>query len=314
MVTSGCRRVAWSELADRGKLRGGIDSGCTTLNFMGAELLLSQTKKELRRLDLRAKKGLGQHFLVDERVLSSLISAAELATNDTVVEVGPGLGILTKELARKAGRVIAIEVDTKMASVLKEIFVPWPNVTIINADVLGNAPEAFLVKGPYKVVANLPYYIASAVLRHFLEASIKPHLIVVTLQKEVAQAIVAPPGKMSLLSVSVQFYGRPAIVDYVPARSFYPLPKVDSAIVRIDLYDHPAVAVDDEAKFFRVVRSGFSAPRKQLHNSLAQGLEISAGDAVALLEEVGISQKRRAETLSLEEWARVYRVFTEKQC
>lgn len=239
-----------------------------------------------------------------------MISAAELTPDDTVVEVGPGLGILTKELARKAGRVIAIEVDTKMASALTEILVPWPNVTIVNADVLASAPRAFLAKGPYKVVANLPYYIASAVLRHFLEASIKPHLMVVTLQKEVAQAIVAPPGKMSLLSVSVQFYGRPAIVDYVPARSFYPRPKVDSAIVRIDLYDHPAAAVDDEAKFFSVVRSGFSAPRKQLHNSLAQGLDISSGDAAALLEEAGISQKRRAETLSVEEWAKVYRVFS----
>jgi 16S rRNA (adenine1518-N6/adenine1519-N6)-dimethyltransferase len=273
-------------------------------------LLLSQTKKELRRLDLWAKKGLGQHFLVDERVLASLISAAELTPDDTVVEVGPGLGILTKELARKAGRVIAIEVDTKMASALTEILISWPNVTIVNADVLASAPRAFLAKGPYKVVANLPYYIASAVLRHFLEAAIKPHLMVVTLQKEVAQAIVAPPGKMSLLSVSVQFYGRPAIVDYVPARSFYPRPKVDSAIVRIDLYEHPAAAVDDEAKFFRVVRSGFSAPRKQLHNSLAQGLDISSGDAAALLEEAGISQKRRAETLSVAEWAKVYRVFS----
>lgn len=272
-------------------------------------MLLSQTKRELRRLDLRAKKGLGQHFLVDERVLSSLISAAELTPNDIVVEVGPGLGILTKELARKVGRVIAIEVDAKMASVLKEILVPWPNVTVINADVLESDPGAFLAKGAYKVVANLPYYIASAVLRHFLEAKIKPRLMVLTLQKEVSQAIVAPPGKMSLLSVSVQFYGRPAIVDYVSPRSFYPSPKVESAIVRIDLYDHPAVEVDDEAKFFGVVRSGFSAPRKQLHNSLAQGLEISSGDAAALLEEAGISQKRRAETLSLEEWARVYRVF-----
>jgi len=282
---------------------------------MGAGLLLSQTKKELQRLDLHAKKGLGQHFLVDERVLKSLISAAGLTPNDTVIEVGPGLGILTRELAKKAGRVIAIEVDTRLASVLKETLAPWPNVAIINADVLESDPGALLAKEtPYKVVANLPYYIASAVLRHFLEASIKPRLMVVTVQKEVAQAIAAQPGKMGLLSVGVQFYGKPTIVDYVPARSFYPPPKVGSAIVRIDIYDRPQVAVEDAAIFFRVVRGGFSAPRKQLHNSLAQGLKMSTGDAAALLKEAGISHKRRAETLSLEEWAAIYRLFMEKQC
>jgi 16S rRNA (adenine1518-N6/adenine1519-N6)-dimethyltransferase len=163
-------------------------------------------------------------------------------------------------------------------------------------------------------VATLPYYIASAVLRHFLVASMKPHLMVVTVQKEVAQAMVAQVGKMSLLSVSVQFYGKPVIIDYIPARSFYPSPKVDSAIVRIDLYDRPRVAVEDEAAFFGVVRGGFSARRKQLRNSLAQGLEMSPGDAAALLNEARISEKRRAETLSLEEWATIYRLFVEKQC
>jgi len=294
---------------------GGVDSGCTTLSFMGAGSLLSQTRKELRRLDLHAKKGLGQHFLVDEQVLKSLISAAELTSNDTVVEVGPGLGILTRELAKKAGRVIAIEVDSRMASVLKETLALLPHVDIINADVLESDHGALLAKEtPYKVVANLPYYIASAVLRHFLEAQVKPLLMVVTIQKEVAQAIVARPGKMSLLSVSVQFYGYPTIVDYVPARSFYPPPKVGSAIVRIAPYAQPHVAVEDEAMFFKVVRGGFSAPRKQLHNSLAQGLKISTAETAALLREARISQKRRAETLSLEEWATIYRLFTEKQC
>lgn len=273
-------------------------------------LLLNQTKRELRRLDLRAKKGLGQHFLVDEQVVRRLISAAELTPSDTVVEVGPGLGILTRELAKGAGRVIAVEIDTRMADALQETFALWSNVAIINTDVLEHDPASLLgVETHYKVVGTLPYYIATAVLRHFLEAQIKPHSIVVTLQKEVAQAIVAPPGKMSLLSVSVRLYGKPAIVDYIPAQSFHPQPKVDSAIVRIDLYQSPCVAVADEAKFFSVVRAGFSAPRKQLRNSLALGLEMTPGEAAALLEEAGISHKRRAETLSLEEWARVHRVF-----
>lgn len=286
----------------------------------GGRFLLGQTKEQLRRLDLRAKKGLGQHFLVDDRVLKRIVSAAELTSADIVVEVGPGLGILTRELARKAGRVIAIEIDAKLASALEEALAPLANVTVFNADVLESDPRTLVetakgsLEASYKVVANLPYYIASAVVRHFLEAPLKPRLMVVTVQKEVAQAMVAQPGKMSLLSVSVQFYAKPAIVDYVPATSFYPSPKVDSAIVRLQLYDHPAVEVQDVAKFFEVVRGGFSAPRKQLHNSLAQGLKISPLDAAALLNKAGISQKRRAETLTLEEWAWVYRVFTEKQC
>jgi len=290
----------------------------------GGGFLLSQTKKQLRSLDLRARKGLGQHFLVDDRVLKRIVSAAKLAANDTVVEVGPGLGILTKELARRAGRVIAIELDPKLASALEQALASIANVTIVNADVLESDPGVLIRKATgdvgarYKVVANLPYYIATAVVRHFLEAGLKPQLVVITVQKEVAQVMVAQPGKMSLMSVSVQFYGKPSIVDYVPARSFYPAPKVDSAIVRIELYDRPAVEVEDVAQFFEVVRGGFAAPRKQLHNSLAQGLKISSAEAAALLERAGISQERRAQTLTLEEWARVCRLFgataLEEQC
>lgn len=282
----------------------------------GGSSLLSETRKHLHRLDLRAKKGLGQHFLIDERVLRRILSAAELDSRDIVVEVGAGLGTLTRELARRAGWVIAIEVDARLASALKEGLAPLTNITIVNADVLETDPKTLIgvAKGgfevQYKVVANLPYYIAAAVLRHFLEASLKPRLMVITVQKEVAQTMVAQPGGMSILSVSVQLYSKPSIVDYVPARSFYPAPKVDSAIVRIEPYDHPAVEVNDVARFFEVVRSGFSAPRKQLHNSLAQGLEILPQEAATLLARVGIDQKRRPQTLSLEEWARVCHEFT----
>ena len=277
-------------------------------------LLTDQTKSELRRLNLRARKGLGQHFLVDEQVLSRLISAVALTPGDTVIEVGPGLGILTRELANGADRVIAVEVDTTMAAALREAFLPWPNVTIINADILESDPASLIgVETRYKVVGTLPYYIATAVIRHFLEAQIKPLSIVVTVQKEVAQAIAAPVGKMSLLTVSVQLYGKPTIVDYIPPQSFYPPPKVDSAILRVDLYERPLIAIADGATFFSIVRAGFSAPRKQLRNSLALGLEMSTGEATSLLEEAGIEQKRRAETLNLEEWAGIYQVFVEKQ-
>ena len=277
-------------------------------------LLTGQTKSELRRLNLRARKGLGQHFLVDEQVLSRLISAVALTPGDTVIEVGPGLGILTRELAKSADRVIAVEIDTTMAAALREALVPLPNVSIINADILESDPASLLgVDTTYKVVGTLPYYIATAVIRHFLEAQIKPLSIVVTVQKEVAQAIAAPVGKMSLLTVSVQLYGKPTIVDYIPPQSFYPPPKVDSAILRVDLYERPLIAIADGAIFFSIVRAGFSAPRKQLRNSLALGLEMSTGEATSLLEEAGIEQKRRAETLNLEEWAGIYQVFVEKQ-
>jgi 16S rRNA (adenine1518-N6/adenine1519-N6)-dimethyltransferase len=283
------------------------------LKNLGGEVagsLLTQTKRLLRQFDLRARKGLGQHFLIDEEVLKRITSAAELDPTDVIVEIGPGLGVLTRELAQKAGRVIAIELDSKLAALLKQTLAPFNNVTIINNDVLKIEPADLATD--YKVVANLPYYITSPVLRHFLEASAKPRVMILMVQKEVAEAIAAKPGEMSLLAVSVQLYGEPRIIGYVPAQSFYPAPKVDSAIVRINLYPKPKVAVD-EASFFALVRAGFTAPRKQLANSLAQGLETSKAEVLTLLEAAGIVPQRRAETLALEEWARLWQVSKEKK-
>ncbi|MCK4368065.1 MAG: 16S rRNA (adenine(1518)-N(6)/adenine(1519)-N(6))-dimethyltransferase RsmA [Dehalococcoidales bacterium] len=279
--------------------------------------LLAQTKRLLRQFDLQARKGLGQHFLIDGEVLRLIASAAELTPADVIVEVGPGLGVLTRELAQQAGRVIAIELDNKLAALLRQTLASFNNVTIINDDVLQIEPGALLkeqkVSSLYKVVANLPYYIASPVLRHFLEASAKPQTIMVMVQKEVAEAIVAKAGDMSLLSVSVQFYGEPRIISYVPAQCFYPAPKVDSALLRIDLYPQPAVAVTDEGSFFDLVRAGFAAPRKQMVNSLAQGLGQAKTEILPLLERANIVSQRRAETLTLEEWARLWRVFEERK-
>jgi len=278
--------------------------------------LLAQTRRLLRRFDLQARKGLGQHFLIDREVLELITSAAELTPADVIVEVGPGLGVLTRELAKKTGLVIAIELDNKLAALLKQTLASFNNVIIINDDVLKIEPGALLnqqkVRFPYKVVANLPYYITSPVLRHFLEASAKPQMMIVMVQKEVAEAIVAKPGEMSLLSVSIQFYGEPRIISYVPAQCFYPAPEVDSAILRIDLYPQPAVAVD-EAGFFELVRGGFTAPRKQIANSLAQGLGLPKAEVLPLLETANIVPQRRAETLTLGEWAQLWRVFKEKK-
>ncbi len=286
------------------------------------EPLLIEIKRLLRRLGLRARKGLGQHFLIDDQVLKLITSAAELTPGDVIVEIGPGLGILTRELARQAGWVVAVEIDRKLAAIIREGLTASDNITVINGDILAISP-ADLLREPgerfppaisgssrYKVVANLPYYIASAVLRHFLEAPVKPQIMVVMVQKEVAEAIVAGPGQMSVLSVSVQLYGEPEIVSYVPARCFYPAPAVDSAILRIDLYPEPAVAVADEPGFFRLVRAGFSASRKQIGNSLAQGLGLSKAEALSLLEAANIVPRRRAETLTIDEWAQLWQVCT----
>jgi len=266
-------------------------------------------RQVLRRYGLRPRKGLGQNFLVDRRALERIVEAAELTPADTVLEVGPGVGQLTRLLAEAAGRVVAVELDPQMVAALRQELAGLPNVEIVEADILQVDPAALAGRVPYKVVANLPYYITSAALRHLLEAQPPPSLLVVTVQEEVAARITAQPPEMSLLAVSVQFYGRPRRVARIPAGAFYPPPKVDSAIVRIDVYppgERP-VQVDDVEWFFRVVRAGFGQRRKQLRNSLAAGLHLTAAEVEAALQRAGIDPHRRAETLSLEEWARLSR-------
>ena len=270
----------------------------------------AHVKNLLRQSGLKARKSLGQHFLIDESVLTVILEAAELTAQDTVIEVGPGLGILTGELARRGGSVIAVELDNGLASFLQRRFASQSNLHVINADILRIKLSQLLGgKSNYKVVANLPYYITSPVLRYFVEASPKPSLMVMMVQKEVGEAIVAGPGKMSLLAVSLQVYSQPKIVSYVPARSFYPEPKVDSAIVRFDMLPEPAVEVADLNGFFHVVKSGFGSPRKQLHNSLAHGLGLKPAEIAPFLKKADIDAQRRAETLNLEEWAKLYKVL-----
>ena len=271
-----------------------------------------ELRRSLLDLGLRPRKSLGQHFLVDVNVLQSVIEASALSLQDIVVEIGPGLGVLTKEIAQRVQQVVAVEADGKLASALREILAPFPNASVVHADILQTDP-AILLRGEgeyppvYKVVADLPYYITSAVLRHFLESSVKPCCMVVMVQKEVGEAIVAESGSMSLLAVSVQLYGKPVIIEHVSSKSFYPSPKVDSVILRIDLYEHQAVEVPVR-EFFDIVRAGFSAPRKQLRNALAQGLRLAPSDAAVLLDEAGIDSRRRAESLSLSEWAELCQV------
>ena len=265
----------------------------------------------LKQWDLRPSKGLGQNFLIDQAALGKIVAAAELSPDDVVLEIGAGLGTLTKRLAQDAGRVVAVELDERLMPVLRSVLAGFDNVTLIQGDILALDPAALAGTLQYKVVANLPYYITSAVLRHLLETSLKPRRLVVTVQREVAERIVAQPGQMSLLAVSVQFYGRPRLLFRIKPGSFYPSPGVESAVVRVDLYDELPVSVEDAAvsvdagAFFRVVRAGFSQRRKQLRNALAAGLRRPPEEVAARLREAGVDPKRRAQTLSLEEWARV---------
>lgn len=266
----------------------------------------------LKRHGLWAKKSLGQHFLLDQSALDKIVAAAELSPNDTVLEIGPGPGPLTRRLAQAAGRVIAVELDSRMVELLRtEVAVGLP-VTVVQADILEVDIKTLLTSlgvHDYKVVANLPYYITSAVLRHILEAELKPSRVVVLVQREVAERMVASPPDMSLLSVSVQLYGAPKLVARVPAGAFYPPPKVESAVVRIEVFPQPAAGVTDVVGFFNIVRAGFGQKRKQLRNSLSQGLGRPAAVIDAALYEANITPSRRAETLTLEEWARLQKAL-----
>jgi 16S rRNA (adenine1518-N6/adenine1519-N6)-dimethyltransferase len=225
-----------------------------------------------------------------------------------VLEVGPGLGSLTTLLAERASRVIAVEVDRDLVPLLRERFVATPNVAIVEADVLDHTARELLAMGegtaPYVVVANLPYNIAAPVLRRFLEADMQPRRLVVMVQLEVAEAIVAPPGKMSLLSVATQVYADTSMVMKVPPGAFSPPPKIQSAVVRLDVRDRPAVDVPIET-FFKVVRAGFGNPRKQLRNSLSFGLYAKQSVIDDVMRDAGVDATLRPQVLSLEQWASI---------
>lgn len=256
----------------------------------------------LKQFQLRPKKSLGQNFLVDEGALAKVASAADLTASETVLEIGPGLGSLTRHLAAAVQRVVAVELDQTLLPALAQILQPYPNVEVIHGDILQVRLAELHLPPAYKVVANIPYYITSAVLRQLLEAETRPSRIVLTVQREVADRICAQPGDMSLLAVSVQFYAQPQIVARIPAGAFHPIPAVDSAVVSLDVLAQPAVPVTDADHFFRVVKAGFSQKRKQLRNSLSGGLRLEASVVDEHLTHVGIDPKRRAETLTLAEW------------
>ncbi|MBU4481221.1 ribosomal RNA small subunit methyltransferase A [Patescibacteria group bacterium] len=275
--------------------------------------------KIIKKYKIRPSKGLGQNFLVDKRVLQKIVATAELKPDDIVLEIGPGIGNLTQELAKRVKKVIAIEKDIKMVEILKNVLDEQgiQNVEIINGDILKIQNSKFKIQNSYKVVANLPYYITSPVIRLFLEkVEVKPQQMVLMVQKEVAQRIVAQPPDMNLLAVSVQFYAKPEIISYVSKRAFWPSPKVDSAIIKIipRQFGKKATIVGNLPRelFFKVVRAGFSHPRKQLLNNLASGLKLDKEKMKEWLLKNNIQPSQRAETLSVEDWLNLAKCFKMK--
>lgn len=262
----------------------------------------------LRKYGLRPDKGLGQNFLVDPSALEQVVSAADTGPDDTILEIGPGLGGLTRYLASACARVVAVELDNALFPPLQEVLAPFPNVQLHHGDILKLDPADLMPPGPYQVVANIPYYITSPILRHLLESSHSPTRIVLTVQLEVAQRICAQPGDLSLLALSVQVYGQPRIAARIPAGAFYPPPKVDSAVVRVDLYPEPRIPRASLDRFFQLTKAGFSQKRKTLRNSLSSGMGWPKERGEALLAAAGIDPMRRAETLTIEEWGRLVRV------
>lgn len=256
----------------------------------------------LRAHGLRADKSLGQNFLQDSYALERITAVAEILPTDTVLEVGPGLGALTRHLAVAAKQVIAVELDGRLLPPLREVLIGYTNVEIVHGDMLKLAPAEIVPVSDYLVVANIPYYITSALLRHLLETTPRPRRVVLTVQKEVAVRICAAPGDMSLLALSVQVYGQPRVVATIPADAFYPAPKVDSAVIRIDLSPAPFIPYTLLDTFFSLAKAGFSQKRKTLRNSLSAGMRKSPAETEEMLRAAGIDPMRRAETLSLEEW------------
>jgi 16S rRNA (adenine1518-N6/adenine1519-N6)-dimethyltransferase len=259
----------------------------------------------LKRYDLRAHKGLGQNFLQDPLMLEKIVAAAEIQPTDTVLEIGPGLGSLTRYLAVSAQEVIAVELDEKLIPPLKAVLAPYRNIRLIRGDILKLSLKDLITEQDYLVVANIPYYITSAVIRHLLENKPKPRRIVLTVQKEVAQRICARPGDLSLLALSVQVYGKPWVAAQIPAEAFFPAPKVDSAVLCVDIYPSSLIKEELLEPFFRLTKAGFSQKRKTLRNSLSSGLHISPSEAVDLLTRANVDPQRRAETLSIEEWEKL---------
>jgi len=253
----------------------------------------------LKKQGIRPLKRLGQNFLINKGVLKTIIEAASLSSEDTVLEIGPGTGVLTLALAERAKKIIAVEKDIRMIKVLKETLRDFKNVEIVQGDIR----KLSLKIKDYKIVGNLPFYLTAPVIRKFLELSkSQPQTMVLVVQKEVAQRICSKPPRMNLLAVSVQFYAEPKIISYISKKSFWPQPEVDAAIIKIT---PTAPSTGERDLFFKIVKAGFSQPRKQLINNLSKGLKMDKEEIRAWLGKNKISPTQRAETLKIEDWLKL---------
>lgn len=259
----------------------------------------------LKKYGIKPKKSLGQNFLIEPAGLNKVIEAADLTSTDEVLEIGAGLGSLTYLLAQSAKQVTAVEIDRAMLAPLREALAEFTNISIIEGDILELKPDELMQAQDYVVVANIPYYISSAIIRHLMEAQHRPKRVVLTVQKEVAERVLAKDGKMSLLSLSVQVFGQVSMAGVIPAGSFLPAPEVDSAVLKVELYPEPLIPFEQQQAFFRLAHAGFGQKRKTLRNSLSAGLALSGSEVEKILTNTGIDPRRRAETLTIVEWKRL---------
>ena len=288
--------------------------GGKKLNLNGLKTTIatpSVTRHIMKAFNLRASKRLGQNFLVDANIVRGIVDAAGAKPGDKILEIGPGIGTLTQGLAESGADVTAVELDKKLPAVLAETLAGYDNVRIVPGDILKvNIPE-IMGEGPFKVAANLPYYITTPILMELLEKHLPISILVTMVQKEVALRMIAKPGSKAYgaLSVAVQYYTKPHIAFDVPPRSFIPAPEVDSVVIVCDVREKPAVEVKDEKMFFKVVKAAFGQRRKTLSNALKGGgfPKEQVRDA---MEAAGIEMTRRGETLSLEEFAKLADEFT----
>lgn len=261
-----------------------------------------QTRQVLQRFAIRPKKQLGQNFITDAGAIERIIDCAQVSSADEVLEIGAGVGTLTQALAMRAETVVAVEYDPRLIAVLEWCLEGYANVCILQGDILNIELSDHLHKDTYVVVANIPYYLTSALIRKLMEAPNRADRLTLTVQREVAERVIAQAGSMNLLALGVQVYGKPEICGRIPARSFYPAPKVDSAILRVSAFLQPRIPPALLPAFFTLARAGFAQKRKQLKNSLAHGLHLEPQMAERILEQARIQPTRRAQELDIEEW------------
>jgi len=270
---------------------------------------LPNVRALMKRFGLRPDKRLGQNFLINRDALNKVVEVSEFHGDETILEIGAGLGSLTTLLSRSVHKVLAVEFDERLIPALEMSIGHLANVRLIVGDVLKLDIEELLGDQAYDVIGNIPYNITSMLIRHLMESRHPPKKVILTLQREVAQRIVAPPGELSLLALSVLVYGTPRIVGHIPSKAFYPKPKVDSSIVRIHLHESPVVPPSLISTFFQCAKLGFNQKRKQLVNSLSSGLGITKETAMKWLQDAAIDPHSRPQELSLEAWVRLAKVI-----